>query len=331
MNLEAHEDDRRFVDGGDGSALDARIAQSLRYTSELAGLPEARIQAIGRSLAAERPPARRHRWHYAIAVAALLACGTAAAVIRFQKGDRRRASPSYEPAVTERAAPAEPGRHAVLPPANASPAVGNTQTPVPHGPAHPTPAGTSREAPARRTSPVAQPIASSSNTPDAVESSALGEEARLLRRAIESLRTEGNPRKTLALLDEHRSTFPDGRLRANADLLRVDAWLALGDRTEAKALLEHLPFESGPRGDELLVLRGELRADADCGQALQDFDRALSRPLADKLAERALRGRAICRLRRGDRSAAKDDLRTYVQRFPNGRFTARAREELEGR
>jgi hypothetical protein len=61
------------------------------------------------------------------------------------------------------------------------------------------------------------------------------------------------------------------------------------------------------------------------------FDKALARALPEKLAERALRGRAVCRMRGGDRSAAEPDLRAYVQRFPSGKFAARARELLEER
>jgi hypothetical protein len=176
------------------------------------------------------------------------------------------------------------------------------------------------------------PAAPPASVPEAdSESSALGAEARLLRRAIESLRSEANPRKTLALLDQHRSLFPDGRLRANADLLRVDALLAMGSRSEALAILELLPLDTGPRGDDLLVTRAELRADADCAAAVRDFDKALARPLSEKLAERALRGRAVCRVRGGDRSAAESDLRLYVERFPNGKFAPRARELLAHR
>jgi TolA-binding protein len=161
--------------------------------------------------------------------------------------------------------------------------------------------------------------------------SALGAEARLLRRAIESLRTSRDPRLALELLDEHRRAFPDGALRANADLLRVDALLALERRADALALLDALALDSGPRADELLTTRAELRAANDCRAALHDFDRVLARPISSSLAERALRGRIVCRVRDGDRAGADPDLRAYVQRFPNAAFAARARSLLDGR
>jgi hypothetical protein len=122
----------------------------------------------------------------------------------------------------------------------------------------------------------------------------LGDEARLLRRAIEELRQERDPRAALVALDEHRARFPGGVLRADADVLRVEVLLALDRDGEALALLERLPLSGTPRGDELRVTRGELRAAHDCAAALADFERVLRESPSAAVAERARRGRDLC-------------------------------------
>ena len=49
-------------------------------------------------------------------------------------------------------------------------------------------------------------------------------------------------------------------LKQQAQAARVDALLLLGRRSEALGLLEQTTFTRLPRGGELTVLRGELRA-----------------------------------------------------------------------
>jgi hypothetical protein len=161
--------------------------------------------------------------------------------------------------------------------------------------------------------------------------SVLGAEARLVREALESLRRERQPAAALARLDEHRERFPRGLLRADADLLRVDALVALERRAEALALLESLPVPWSPRGAELQVLRGELRAAHSCRQARRDFDQVLAREVPAAVAERALRGRAICRINEAGASAATVELRAYLARFPAGPFAAQATKLLRRR
>jgi outer membrane protein assembly factor BamD (BamD/ComL family) len=78
---------------------------------------------------------------------------------------------------------------------------------------------------------------------------------------------------------------------------------------------------------ELQLLRGELYAERDCRKALADFDAVLASAPAP-LSERALYGRATCRLHSGDAAGARVDLDQYLTRFPNGRFAEQVRERL---
>jgi tetratricopeptide (TPR) repeat protein len=163
--------------------------------------------------------------------------------------------------------------------------------------------------------------------PDA-PSGSLGRESELLARALAKLRRDHDARAALALLDEHARDFPAGSLRLEADVARVDALLALGQRAEALGMLERLPIDRLGRGAELRVLRGELRAQRDPASAVADFDRALAAELSPELAERALFGRAGSHLRLGDETRGRADLEAYLARFPNGRFANDARRRL---
>jgi hypothetical protein len=142
--------------------------------------------------------------------------------------------------------------------------------------------------------PVSEPIAAPSVAAPARPKTALGDEARLLRRAIEELRQERAPLAALAALDEHRARFPAGVLRADADVLRVEILLALDRDQDALRLLERLDLAATPRGAELQVTRGELRAGRDCAGALADFEHVLRTSAPAAVAERARRGREVC-------------------------------------
>jgi hypothetical protein len=161
-------------------------------------------------------------------------------------------------------------------------------------------------------------------------------EARLIAAALEAMRHRESAGRALQLLDGYDRQFPRGALRAEARLARLDALLLLRRRPEALLLLDGLPaaaLQDGPRAPELRLLRGELRAEAGrCGEALGDFSvllwpQAAAAPRAS-LQERALYGRASCRSRLGDAPAARADLREYLARFPDGRFSAVVRREL---
>ena len=159
--------------------------------------------------------------------------------------------------------------------------------------------------------------------------STLAVESALLHRALLRLRQDRDPRGALATLDEHRARFPQGgRLADEAAVARVEALLALDRRAEALDTLAALPLDAVGRGDELRVIRAELRSPSDCPAAIRDFDHVLARPATAALAERALHGRAACRLALGETAGAASDLRAYLLRYPHGRFAAQAHRKL---
>jgi len=159
----------------------------------------------------------------------------------------------------------------------------------------------------------------------------LARESELLQQALVTLRQQGDARGALALLDRYQREFPQGKLALEARVTRIDALLRTSERASALTLLEGLPFERLGRGDELRVLRAELRAERDCSHALPEFDALIGLPLAGALAERSLYGRAACRLQLGDEAGGKADLARYQQRYPQGRFAERARARLGSR
>ena len=142
-------------------------------------------------------------------------------------------------------------------------------------------------------------------------------EAALLSDAVRALRRLRDPRLALARLDEHAARFTTtGRFAREALLARIEAHLALAQRNEALAILEPLAINTIPRPRPLYLLRGDLRAaDGRCQAALPDFDAAMS-AASDDTAERALRGKAICRSRLGDKLGAKSEVRRHLLLFP---------------
>ena len=140
----------------------------------------------------------------------------------------------------------------------------------------------------------------------------------MLATAIRKLRREGDARGALAALDEYAASFPGGELSAEADLVRVEALLAVGERGAALRLLDERA-DANPRARQALLVRGELRAAAGrCGEAAGDLGRVLASSRGDALDERALYARASCLSRLHDFSAARRDLDTYLAQFPAG-------------
>jgi hypothetical protein len=163
---------------------------------------------------------------------------------------------------------------------------------------------------------------------NAADEGALAAESLALQNVLVKLRREHDASGALALLDQSQALFAHGALALEAQVARVDALLLLGRQNDALAILNGLPLGHMGRGGELRLQRAELRARTDCGLALADFDALTRQALPPALAERALYGRAGCERRIGDDSHAQSDLRDYLTRFPNGRFSAEARRQL---
>lgn len=206
--------------------------------------------------------------------------------------------PAVEPAPMQLAQPARPGRSTVRPrPAALS---------VP---------AASQPAPSVGVAPA----------PFSEADSGLLAESRLLGRALHQLHQERDAQAALGSLSAYDLKFPHGMLGEEAQAARVDALLLLERRDEALSLLDRTTFTRLARGGELRVVRGELRAAGGrCGEAIGDFSWTLSHQPTASMAERALYGRAACRAKLHDTDAAHADYQEYVQRFPNGKFTAAA-------
>jgi tetratricopeptide (TPR) repeat protein len=172
--------------------------------------------------------------------------------------------------------------------------------------------------------------------------SSLGQESRLLGAALAALRTNRDYAGALATLGEYDARFPNGALRGEAAVARLDALMALGQSAAALRLLDgrgqgQAPWTTGPRAAEVLVLRGELRAGAGRYQeAIEDFDRAAALagnrqlPQLQQLRERALYGRLSCRARSGDAAGSSRDVQEYLSKFPDGPRAAELRQRKPG-
>lgn len=142
-------------------------------------------------------------------------------------------------------------------------------------------------------------------------------EAKLLDLAADAL-AAGDEAKTLALLDTYLTEHPSGLLARNERALRLQLLMSKQRRAEALALLDALEL----RADEvrLFAIRAELREGVGrCAEAVPDFEAVLaSTPIEKSLGERALWGRASCRLTLGDGELARADLRQYLALYPEG-------------
>lgn len=161
-------------------------------------------------------------------------------------------------------------------------------------------------------------------SPAAVPTSRLGLEAASLEGGIKALRNKEATR-ALELLNRHLAEFPEGALRLEARVARLDALLLLGRREEARRELATLPLNDVGRKQELRLVRAELEAEHDCRRAIDDFDALLGQALTSAWAERALFGRGACLVKLGDERRAARDFSLYLERFPSGRFAAEVR------
>jgi hypothetical protein len=316
--------------------VEAHAADLVRKIGEPTPLSDERMAAVRSRIVlrrgARRPP---RRFTPAFVTVALLVGATLGAAargwmepllgpIRARPGREERPElpaprPSRKPRVSAVAARLpEPTVAPAIAPASV-PSIAPAPAIAPPGPEADPPKGRPRRVPSRETM---DPVQASSGD---------SEETGLLALAIRRLRQGHDARGALAALDERAQKFRDGDLAAEADLVRVEALLALGDRAAALRLLEGTALAARPRARKALTLRGELRAaDGRCAEAVADLEPAIG-PRADpNLAERALFARASCLARLQRYPEARRDLEAYLLHFPDGPRAAAAREALIG-
>jgi len=329
------------------------IGTAFRRVREATLPSDTAVASVGRRLNAEAQPARaRLIWRLAIAAALIMATGGAvgAALHRWRRAEavlpdavapgadarsgaarshRRRRHPAT--GVVEPAESAEVEVSAEAPPPSAAP-----------GPVAPAPEPAPPVVVAAPPAPARAPVASAPAqvAPSAAEAHRPAREHRAAEEASESvgaaiiadafrdLRSRGDAAAALRSLDEYDRRFPDGVLRAESRVARVEALLTLDRRAEALRLLE----AAGPGGAltrDVRVTRGELLVESDrCADAVRDFDAVLAARDGDPAGGRALYGRASCRLRRGDTPGARADLTRYLSLHAGGPSAAAARRAL---
>lgn len=126
----------------------------------------------------------------------------------------------------------------------------------------------------------------------------LEEETRLLRRVLQLRAVEREPVEALGALAEYRDRFHSPRLLSEVEI----------EVLQAELLLEASRFP----------------------EAVVQFDAVLAASSARAVEERALFGRALARAGLGDGPGSLEDLNLYLnlylERFPAGRFSERARQ-----
>jgi hypothetical protein len=163
----------------------------------------------------------------------------------------RESTHDHGPVIVEPVAPAVPSTPAVpTPGARAELEVHDPAAPIVT--ASPAPAGTTAP-PTRRPRSADPPVERSKDS--------LPRELSLLDRARREL-TSHHPAGALRLLDEYESSFPGGRLGAEASVLRIESLARAGDRAglvaAGKAFLARHP--DGPYATRVRSLMGENRS-----------------------------------------------------------------------
>ena len=139
--------------------------------------------------------------------------------------------------------------------------------------------------------------------------------AKVLSEAIHALRAQHSPGAALLLLDRHATALAKSVFAHEALLLRVEALLVLGRKSEVLRILEGAVLADVAASRSLLVTRGELRATANrCADSLGDFELVLAK--ARQADRQALFGRAMCRGKLGDSAGARADVERYRREFP---------------
>ncbi len=153
------------------------------------------------------------------------------------------------------------------------------------------------DAPLETPAPVKREPDSASPTepPAAAAQDTLGEEARLLSKALTELRRQDDAKAALSTLGEHQARFPEGVLRREVLVTRAEALRAAHRSEELLELLTRLKadgFERYPRPAELRLLNAEVASELGrCAEALELTDGLAPDPL---LSPRILAVRQAC-------------------------------------
>jgi hypothetical protein len=148
------------------------------------------------------------------------------------------------------------------------------------------------------------------------EISAASHANRYLKEIVQALRIDHSPNQALALLDRHASELAGNAFAEESLLLRVEAMLALGQRSAVLRLLDGTSLTNVAASRALLVIRGELRAAVNrCAEGIGDFDMVLAE--GRRLPKQALLGRARCKQKLGDTAGANADFDRYRREFPD--------------
>lgn len=322
---------RRLLDSPSEASEEARLlVDHLRAVPEPVPLSAEAVERISRRVsAAPVAPSlgSRKLWWGLVLGASLALAAVWSWSVRSQTAERVRVEPSSasEPAPVARPE-SEHSSVANLPPEPAPLEV--AVMPPPEQPKRRTvsskPAVRSAPRSIARAEPVVVP------PEPAPEPDPLIEESRLLQAALHQLRNVRDGQAALAVLDSYEQRFPQGQLRAEATLARVDSLLLLARPEEALARLQRLSAVDRsrlPRSRELKVLEVELLAEVGrCDQALTQLERLA--PGEPQLEERALFVHATCeaRAQRNDRARALYE--ELLRRWPDGAHAAQARRAL---
>ena len=159
----------------------------------------------------------------------------------------------------------------------------------------------------------------STNLPATVRaerSSAAVHASMYLKEIVRALRIDHSPSQALALLDRYASELAGSAFAEESLLLRVEAMLALGQRTSVLHLLDRTSLTDVAASRNLLITRGELRAAANrCAEGIGDFDLVLTD--ARRPPKKALLGRALCKQKLGDTAGATADFDRFRREFPD--------------
>jgi hypothetical protein len=162
-------------------------------------------------------------------------------------------------------------------------------------------------------------------------SGGLAGEAAAISRAVALVRSD--PRGALALLEDYRRDFPEGRLRGEAALAQVNALRALGKPGEALAVLDRFEGDhfSGvlDASDELRITRLELMLGAGrCDGALPELEGRLAEGSAGRGRARTLLALAACQAKLGRRAESRASLERYLREFPSAARAPEVRRAL---